>query len=121
MDILTTNTVLDMSFGKRLTELRKEKKISQTELAQQLDLHKNVLGRYERDQAKPAIDIAARIAKYMNVSLDYLSGNADADVDEGLLKQVLSIQSLPDDEKKLITRTIDALVRDAKTRHAYAN
>jgi hypothetical protein len=57
----------------------------------------------------------------MNVSLDYLSGNADADIDESLLKQVLSIQGLPEDEKKLITRTIDALVRDAKTRHAYAS
>jgi hypothetical protein len=40
---------------------------------------------------------------------------------EGLLKQVLSAQSLPEDEKKLITRTIDALVRNAKTRHAYAS
>ena len=119
MDLITTNHVLDMSFGQRLVELRREKKISQTELAQQLDLHKNVLGRYERDQAKPSIDVAARIAKYLGVSLDYLSGNVEADIDEDLVNRVLSIQSLPKDEKELITRTIDALVRDARTRKAY--
>jgi len=120
MSIITTNSVLHMSFGKRLTELRKEKKISQTELAKQLDIHKNVLGRYERDQAKPSIDVAAKIAKLMNVSLDYLSGNTEADIDESIVKKVLSIQSLPKNEKDLITKTIDALVRDAKARHAYA-
>ena len=109
-----------MTFGERLTDLRKKKKISQTELAQQLDLHKNVLGRYERDQAKPSIDVAAKIAKAMGVSLDYLSGNVEADIDEEVVKRVQSIQGLPDSEQDLITRTIDALVRDARTRHAYS-
>ncbi len=59
MDILDTNRVLYMGFGERLLELRRERKISQTLLAKELDLHKNVLGRYERGQAKPSIDIAA--------------------------------------------------------------
>lgn len=56
----------------------------------------------------------------MGVSLDYLSGNVEADIDEEVIKRVQSIQALPKTEKDLITRTIDALVRDAKSRHAYA-
>ncbi len=110
-----------MSFGTRLVELRKAKKISQIELAQQLDIHKNVLGRYERDQAKPSIEVAAKIAKLLDVSLDYLAGNTEADLDKDITEKVLSIQILPSEEKERILFTLDALVRDAKSRFAYAS
>ncbi|NJC25716.1 hypothetical protein GGR27_001215 [Lewinella antarctica] len=56
----------------------------------------------------------------MGVSLDYLSDNVEADIGEEEVKRVQSIQGLPDSEKDLITRTIDALVRDARFRHAYS-
>lgn len=110
-----------MSFGTRLVELRKHKKISQVELAQQLDLHKNVLGRYERDQARPSIDVAAKIAKLLGVSLDYLVGNTEADLDKDISDKILAIQVLPEEEKERILFTLDALVRDAKSRFAYAS
>ena len=42
-------------FGKRLTEVRKAKKLSQDELAKKLDVHGAVIGRYERDEVKPSI------------------------------------------------------------------
>lgn len=110
-----------MSFGKRLVELRKAQNISQVELAQRLDIHKNVLGRYERDQAKPSIEVAARIAELLNISLDYLVGHVDQEIDEQIIKKVLSIQKLPEEERERIMFTIDALVRDAKSRFAYAS
>ena len=110
-----------MSFGTRLIELRKAKKISQVELANQLDIHKNVLGRYERDQAKPSIEIAAKIAKFLNVSLDYLVGHTKLDLESDIVDKVLSIQALPKDERERILFTLDALVRDAKSRFAYAS
>ena len=110
-----------MSFGTRLVELRKERKISQVDLAEQLGIHKNVLGRYERDQAKPSIEIAAKIAASLDVSLDFLVGNTKADLDKEIVHKVLSIQTLPQEEKERILFTIDALVRDAKSRFAYAS
>lgn len=112
---------INMEFGKRLTDLRKAQGISQTELASRLEIHKNVLGRYERDQAKPSIEIASRIAELLGVSLDYLVGATDAELDEGIVKQVQSIQMLPSEEKERILFTIDALVRDAKSRFAYSS
>ena len=58
-------TILSKSTSRQPT--RKERKISKTELAQQLDLHKNVLGRYGCDQVKPSINVAAKIAEAMGV------------------------------------------------------
>jgi transcriptional regulator with XRE-family HTH domain len=65
------------SFGKRLGEVRKIKKMSQDELAKKLDVHGAVIGRYERDEVKPSIEMAAAIAEALEVSLDYLVGNSD--------------------------------------------
>jgi len=110
-----------MDFGKRIIELRKEKGISQTDLAAQLGIHKNVLGRYEREEAKPSIEVARKIADLLKVSLDYLTGKVDAEVDKSIMDKVLTIQNLPDEERDRILLTIDALVRDAKARFAYAS
>ena len=110
-----------MSFGTRLIELRKAKKISQVDLANQLSIHKNVLGRYERDQAKPSIEVASKIAKFLGVSLDYLVGNTKMDLESDIVNKVLSIQTLPQDERERILFTLDALIRDAKSRFAYAS
>lgn len=39
-----------MDFGSIVVELRKKQGISQTDLASQLSIHKNVLGRYESEE-----------------------------------------------------------------------
>jgi ribosome-binding protein aMBF1 (putative translation factor) len=36
-----------------------------------------VIGRYERDEMKPSIEAAAKMANILEVSLDYLVGKAD--------------------------------------------
>ena len=110
-----------MSFGKRLLELRKAKKMSQTELAEQLGIHKNVLGKYEREEVKPSIDIAVKVATFMEVSLDYLVGKVDNEVNKNIIDKVLTIQNLPEKDQDYILFTLDALIRDAKSRFAYAS
>lgn len=58
-----------MSFGKRLTEARKKKNISQEELAKLLNTKGPVIGRYERDEMKSSIEAAAKMADLLEVSL----------------------------------------------------
>jgi len=110
-----------MDFGKHIVSLRKEQGISQTELANRLGIHKNVLGRYEREEAKPSIEVARSIADILNVSLDYLTGKVDQHIDEAIVHKVLTIQKLPKEERERILFTVDALIRDAKSRFAYAS
>jgi len=66
-----------MEFGIRLAQVRKEKKLSQSQLAKMVGIHANVLGRYERGEARPFVEMAAKLAEALEVSLDYLVGNSD--------------------------------------------
>lgn len=47
----------------RLAEVRKNKKLSQDDVAKKPDVHGAVIGRDERDEVKPSIEIAAAIAE----------------------------------------------------------
>ena len=61
------------------------------------------------------------MAEALKVSLDYLVGFADYELDHSLTQKILDIQKLNDEDKNSILKTIDALLRDAKARKAYAS
>lgn len=109
-----------MSFGKRLAAIRKEKKISQEDLANSVGILANVLGRYEREEARPSIEMATKLADALKVSLDFLVGKTELQIDQDIVDKIMTIQQLPDDDKHCIMYTIDGLIRDAKARTAYA-
>ena len=50
--------------------------MSQEALAKQLGATPTTIGRYERDEVKPSVDVAARIAEVLEVSLDFLVGKS---------------------------------------------
>lgn len=63
--------------GERLNILRKERELSLDELSDILQIAKSSLSRYENNQAVPSIEAVKDIAKYFNVSIDYLTGRTD--------------------------------------------
>ena len=110
-----------MSFGKRLFEVRKRRGFSQEELAGLLGTKGPAIGRYEREVAKPTIEVAAKLAKILNVSLDYLVGNSEQELDETTKTRILEVQKLPEDIKEKVFYMIDVSIKDYKTRQAYAS
>ncbi len=108
------------TFGKRLTEVRKAKKLSQDELAKKLDVHGAVIGRYERDEVKPSIETAAAIAEALEVSLDYLVGNSDLLLEKNVVQRIQNIQKLNKEEKEHVFALMDAFLRDTVTKRAYS-
>lgn len=52
--------------------LRKEAGMSQSQLAQKLNVGTSAVGMYEQGRRTPAIDILIQMAKLFEVSLDYL-------------------------------------------------
>lgn len=109
-----------MLFGERLLSVRKKKKISQDELAKKLGVHAPVIGRYERNEVKPSIEMAANLANALGVSLDYLVGVADLELDKSVVEKIVAIQQLSENDKNHILKTIDALLRDAQARQTYS-
>ena len=100
--------------------LRRRKGLSQGDLAQHIGASREIIDRYERNEVKPSIEVATKMAEALQVSLDYLVGFADYELDHSLTQKILDIQQLNDEDKKDIMRTLDALLRDAKARKAYA-
>jgi|SRR5690606_12073373 len=88
------------SFGKRLTEVRKDKKMSQDEVGKLVSVHGAVIGRYERDEVKPSIEMATQLAEALEVSLDYLVGSTDTLLEKSIVNRVLDIQKLKENEKQ---------------------
>jgi transcriptional regulator with XRE-family HTH domain len=110
-----------ITFGKRLGEVRKEGKISQDELAKKVGVQGAVIGRYERDEVKPSVEMATQIATALNVSLDYLVGNSDLQLDKLTVDRIEAIQKLKDEDKQDAFKLLDMFLRDAKARQAYAS
>lgn len=108
-----------ITFGNRLSQVRKEKKISQDALAKKIAQHGAVIGRYERDEVKPSIEIAAKIADALEVSLDYLVGSTDLLLDKGTINRIQDIQKLDNENKDHLFALMDAFLRDYKAKQAY--
>ena len=109
-----------MTLGQHINALRKEKKLSQNELGKRADTSGDLIGRYERDEVKPSIDVIIRIADALNVSIDYLVGKTSFELNKDILKRFQEVSSLPENAKKQIYMVMDALIRDFKTGQAYA-
>jgi transcriptional regulator with XRE-family HTH domain len=103
-----------MDFGSIVVGLRKEQGISQTDLASRLGIHKNVLGRYERNEVLPSIEIARKIADILDVSLDYLVGKADVQMDKNTRERILEVSKFGEEDKEHIFSVIDAFIAKRK-------
>jgi transcriptional regulator with XRE-family HTH domain len=107
--------------GERIALLRKQKGWSQTDLAKKVDASREAIGKYERNESSPAVETAKRIADVLGVTLDYLvDENALSTFDKVIVKRIKDIQDLENEDKSHIFALMDAFLRDAKTRKAYA-
>lgn len=109
-----------MTLGQHIASLRKSKSLSQSELGKRVGTSGDIIGRYERDEVKPSIEVIVRIADSLEVSIDYLVGKTDFELDKDTLKRIQDVSTLPVEEKRQVFMVIDALLRDFKTRQAYA-
>lgn len=104
-----------MSFGTRIANLRKERGLSQQELADLIGTGKDMISRYERDSSSPSVDVAAKIAKVLNTSLDDLAlGIVVEHSDVELTELVKEASNLSDDDKGHIRAVIGAFITKAK-------
>ena len=64
-------------FNIKLKELREEKRLSAKELSQALNITMRTIHRWESGQHVPDVDVIIAVAKFFEVTTDYLLGVED--------------------------------------------
>lgn len=61
-------------FGYRLSKLRKQKGLTQTQVAHRLNVSKALISGYENNIKTPSFDMLIQLSKFYGVTADYLLG-----------------------------------------------
>lgn len=80
-----------MNIGQKILELRKNAKMTQEELAQELSVSRQTISKWELGETSPDLNQASKIVKLFEVSLDSLIGN---DTKTLLSKKISNIEQL---------------------------
>jgi transcriptional regulator with XRE-family HTH domain len=111
---------LSMTIGEHIMLLRKKKGLSQADLGKSVGTSGDIIGRYERDIMTPSIEVIIKIADALEVSIDYLVGKTSMVLDKPTLNRLEEIGKLTDDARQYILNHLDIMIRDFKTKKAYA-
>ena len=99
---------MDMTIGKRIAHLRKEKGLTQEELAQHMGISPQAVSKWENDQTCPDISALHKLARLFDVTVDeLLSGK----------QELAPVRVLPPEERKdprdmLLRITVDSAAGD---------
>ena len=110
-----------LNIRERITQLRKQKGWSQNDLAKAIEASRDMIGKYERNDNLPSVEVAFKLADIFEVSVDYLLGKGQhASYDKETIKRLESIENLDLETRKTLFQVIDTFLRDSKARKAYA-
>ena len=82
---------MNVTLGKRISNLRREKKLKQDDLAELLGISSQAVSKWENDQTCPDISLLPNLAKILGVSVDELLTGKN---------EVPDVRMLPENEKK---------------------
>ncbi|WP_251615670.1 helix-turn-helix transcriptional regulator [Pumilibacter muris] len=68
---------MEILFNSRLRELRKEKALTQTQLAQILNVSQATVAKWETGDREPDLIMILRLCEVLETSVDYLLGVSD--------------------------------------------
>jgi len=118
--VSVNKSLLTMNFSERLRKIRSEKGFSKIELGRLAGIHHAQIGRYENKGAHPSADVLAKLANALGVSAEYLLSGSKENLaentlsDKDLLSQFKAVEQMPDDEKSVVKKVIDALITKSK-------
>jgi transcriptional regulator with XRE-family HTH domain len=105
--------------GERVARLRRERGITQEELAQLLGVSQPVVSDYERGELRLHGELLLQLAEILDTSADEILGLARRKSDGAvknrrLARRLLQIEKLPKRDQQAILRTIDAFLAKTK-------
>ena len=116
LGVLPVAKLSDETIGQRIGRFRKEKGLTQKELAEALGVSQPVVSDYEKDVIRIPADMVVEIAKTLKVSGDEILGLASnkkqtsAIKNRRLSRRLQDIDKLPKRDQDALFRTIDAFI-----------
>lgn len=96
-----------VDFGERLRQLRKQKNLTQKQLASFVGVKNSIISFYEVGERMPSPEMIVKLATVLNVSTDYLLGMNK--------NETIDISGLDENDKILVNLLVDTLRNKNKT------
>ncbi len=79
-----------------------------------------MIGKYERNENLPSIEMVAKMAKAFEVTVDFLIGEGEnASYDKQIVQRINDIQKLDADTQNVLFNVIDTYIQNFKTKQAF--
>jgi transcriptional regulator with XRE-family HTH domain len=104
--------VIQLKFGNIMRDLLEERNLSQKQLANDLNISASAVGNYVRNNREPDFETLKKIAKYFQVSTDFLlnyHSEQDYSYEEQKILQIF--RALTEDQKELYMEQGKLLIR----------
>ncbi len=112
--------LLPMDFVKRLTDLRKQRGLTQQSLANAIDLHVNQIKRYEAGTAQPTLDTLVRLAKELHTTLDDLVfGEGHRNPSDELKLQFEALSTFDEEDRRVAQDVLESLILKHNAKRAF--
>jgi transcriptional regulator with XRE-family HTH domain len=103
-----------MTFGKRLTELRHRRGLTQNQVSELVGVHVTQVRKYEADRAQPTLEVIRKLALALDVTADELvfdpSERMPLVADKTLLRQWEQIEALPEEDRLALKALVEGLL-----------
>ncbi len=102
--------------SERIQHLRKQKELTQAELAKKAGVSLTQMARYETKNIQPPADVLVKLANIFGTTVDFLVSGATEDKakaqlkDTELLQQFKEVEQLSDKDKTIIKTLIEAFL-----------
>jgi transcriptional regulator with XRE-family HTH domain len=105
------------ALGQRLAEARKAAGLTQTQLAEQLDIAQQTLAHYELGRLRIAVALLPPVVKILGITVEELMGEQVPPAKRGpapkLQQQIERIQQLPRTQQRFVMQMLDTVLQQA--------
>ena len=110
----------NLNIGYKISMLRKDRKWSQSDLAKEIEASREIIGKYERNENLPSIEMMLKLSNAFGVTIDYLIGNGEyASYDKETVERINDIQKMDNTTKDVLFNVIDTYIQNFKTKQAF--
>ena len=93
---------MEKTIGKRIRECRVKVGMTQEELAEALITKKSTVSAYENDKIDIKISILKQIAKVLDITVFYLAGEQDEDINSDVMQMAKVLQQIQSNELRKV-------------------